>query len=178
MNVKPVGAAVLAAVAAAAIGAGAVTLLDGHRSTQAVTVVDRSAAARTSFPGLAAATGEPSLAGLATAAPAPGTVVSVAGPFDDRFSFRSLVLDRRKVSGSVVVTSDVSEVLDLQVVAGFYSRAGALLGTGTYSFHLDESHATASSVPVEAMPFIVKVPTTLQGKAVSAAVGVSVLVNE
>ena len=178
MQIKPAGAVVLAALAAAAIGAGAVTLLDGRDSTGPANMVNKGTAARTSFPGLTPATDDPTLAGLADASPAAGKVVQVAGPFDDRFSLRSLAFDGRKVSGSVLVTSDVSEVLDLQVIAGFYSRTGALLGTGTYSFHLDESHTTASGVPVETMPFTVKVPASLQGEAVSAAVGVPVLVNE
>ena len=76
------------------------------------------------------------------------------------------------------MTSDVSDLLELEVVAGFYSSAGDLLGTGRFTFHLDESHSTASGVPDEAMRFTIKVPASFQGAAVSAAVGIPVLVNE
>jgi hypothetical protein len=68
----------------------------------------------------------------------------------------------------------------LEALAGFYDRDGALLGTARDVYHLDESteDPTHEGVPDEAHPFRIRVPADLQGRAVSAAVGIPVLVNE
>ena len=80
-----------------------------------------------------------------------------AGPFDDRFLLENLAFDGASVSGAVRVTSDVSAVLDLEVVAGFYDDKGALLGTGRFVHHLvdDGSH---SGAPEELVTFTIAVP--------------------
>jgi hypothetical protein len=141
---------------------------------------DPQTAARTSFPDLQPAVGAPTLASLATLDPAPGSVVEAAGPFDDRYRFQRLRFDGRTVSGTARITSDVSDILELEALAGFYDRDGALLGTARDVYHLDESIAqpTHEGVPDEAHPFRIRVPADLQGRAVSAAVGIPVLVNE
>jgi hypothetical protein len=132
----------------------------------------------TSFPDLPAPTGDPELPGLATAAPAAGTVGRVPGPFDDRFRLAGLRFDGRAVSGGLDVTSDVSDLLELQVLAGFYDARGRLIGQGRFTHHLDEDTHQDSGPPSEHERFSITVPARLRGKAVAAAVGVPVLVNE
>ncbi|MCW2811710.1 MAG: hypothetical protein JWP61_2168 [Friedmanniella sp.] len=141
---------------------------------------DSASAARTSLVGLPAATGEPELASLDTLHPQPGQVVEAAGPFDDRFDLTGLSLTDRAVSGRVLVTSDVSDLLELQVLAGFYDSSGALIGTGRWDYHLDEATASPhdGQTPDEHRVFRIAVPADLAGRAVAAAVGVPVLVNE
>lgn len=175
---KPALAATTSGVAALALAAGAclaVTSDDGAPST----AVRPTSGMVTSFPDLPTPTGDPELAGLRSASPKPGTVARIAGPFDSRFVTRGLAFDGRSVRGAVDITSDVSEVIDLQVLAGFYDASGAYLGQGRWTFHLDEDHeAPHAGPPSEEMAFRVTVPAALAGKAVSAAVGVPVLVNE
>jgi hypothetical protein len=150
----------------------------GLRSTSGAG--DPQAAARTSFPDLQPATGAPTLASLATLEPAAGSVVEAPGPFDDRFRLQRLRFDGTTVSGTATITSDVSDILELEAVAGFYDRAGVLIGTGRDVYHLDESTVDPShaGVPDEAHPISIRVPPELAGRAVSAAVGIPVLVNE
>jgi hypothetical protein len=167
---------VLAVVAAVVLLVGvAAALLLGGRGDAA----DPQAAARTSFPDLTPATAEPTLPGLATLSPAPGSVAQVAGPFDDRFRLEGLGFDGRAVTGTVAVTSDVSDLLELEVLAGFYDRDGTLLGTAREVHHLDESTVAPDheGPPDEDYRFQIKVPDQVRG-AVAAAVGVPVLVNE
>ena len=138
-----------------------------------------SEAARTSLPGLTPATGEPTLASLGGLRPRPGTVAQAAGPFDDRFAFQELTFSKARVRGSVQVSSDVSELLELEVLAGFYDESGRLLGTARHVDHRTEGSgaAHADEGPPSAR-FDIAVPKGLRGATVSAAVGVVVLVNE
>jgi hypothetical protein len=140
---------------------------------------DPRAAARTSFPDLEPGGDEPTLPALATLSPAPGAVVQGAGPFDDRFRLERLAFDGAAVTGTVTVTSDVSELLELEVLAGFYDRDGALVGTAREVHHLDESTADPAheGPPDETYRFRIRVPSDADG-VVAAAVGVPVLVNE
>ena len=101
-----------------------------------------------------------------------GTVVRTAGPFDQRFQLSSFHLERGAVTGTLAVTSDVSELIDLQVMVGFYDRRGSLLGTASYDKHGEGSR------PDEVVHFRVTAPTAARGDAAAAAVGVPVLVNE
>ena len=142
---------------------------------------DPAAAVRTSFPDLQPAAAEPPLAGMAQLSPAPGSVVQAPGPFDDRLVLDGLTLDDRGVHGSALVTSDVSEILEFEAVAGFYDADGRLLGTGRFVHHLDESAvdpAEHTGLPDEREEFSIPFPADLPGTAVSAAVGLPVLVNE
>ena len=163
-------------VAGAALGIGIFVLSP---------TVDRSAgrsssaaAVQVSFPGLVAPTDEPQLAGLDRLRPAPGQVLRADGPFDDRFALDDTGFDGTAVTGTVRVTSDVSAVLELEVVAGFYDATGDLLGTGRFVHHLVETDAGHAPTPEEHIEFTVSVPAALAGQAVAAAVGVPVLVNE
>jgi len=178
MKINPVVAVVLMATTAVAIGAGGTLALSGQEPSAAPKPPNPASAAKTSFPGLAAATGEPDLAGLDTARPHPGRVVRVSGPFDDRFVMKNLAFDRSSVSGVVRITSDVSHVLELQVLAGFYDSKGRLLATNRFVHHLTEEDLEEAGRPNEREEFTIKVPSRLHGRAVAAAVGVPILVNE
>ncbi len=172
-----VGVIVAAIAAAIAVsipaGLGIAALIPGDISNAAAP----AAAVSTSFPGLATPTGEPGLDSIDRARPRPGEVVQAAGPFDDRFVYENLGFDGRAVSGAVRVTSDVSALLELEVVAGFFDDRGTLLGTARYVHHLvdDGSHEGA---PEELQAFTIAVPEGFLGTAASVAVGVPVLVNE
>ena len=137
-------------------------------------------AVATTLPGLAAPMGEPQLASIARLHPTAGAVVPAAGPFDDRFVLQDLRFDGARVSGIVDVTSDVSEVLELQVLAGFYDTNGALLGTDRFVHHLTDDGGTdpATGTPQEHTVFSIAVPAEFAGRAVSVSLGVPVLVNE
>lgn len=140
---------------------------------------DSRAAARTSFPDLEPGADEPTLPALATLSPRPGTVVQAEGPFDDRFRLERLAFDGTAVTGTVVITSEVSALLDLEVLAGFYGRDGALLGTARDVYHLDESTAApgAEGLPAQGYRFRIRVPADARS-AVAVGVGVPVLVTE
>ncbi|MDO5498573.1 MAG: hypothetical protein Q4F67_02710 [Propionibacteriaceae bacterium] len=132
----------------------------------------------TELPGLTPPSGDPDLPSLREAQPRPGEAIRVAGPFDDRFEIDDLTFDGREISGSVRVTSDVSALIDLQVVGGFYDANGQLLGVERWDHHADgEDHDHDAHVE-EATDFAIPVPEAAAGAAVSAAVGVPVLVNE
>ena len=90
-----------------------------------------------------------------------------------------LRFDGQALHAEATVTTDVSDILEFVALAGFYDGKGTLIGTNRYTFHLDETHdQTHSGPPGEAKAFAITVPTPLRGRAVSAAVGVAVLVNE
>ena len=145
-----------------------------------VQTVDRATAARTSFPDLPPAADAPPLPSLTTLSPKPGTVVEASGPFDDRFHFSGLAFDGTTLSGSTEITSDVSEILELETLAGFYDRDGKLIGVARDIYHLDGDHADHEheGKPELTRAFSIRVPKDLAGRAVAAAVGVPVLVNE
>ncbi|MFJ6270347.1 hypothetical protein ACIQG8_10150 [Pseudarthrobacter oxydans] len=171
----------MAALAAASLAVFASAVL-GARAPAPAPGADRvpqaSAAAKTSFPGLASAEGEPDLAGLRTTRPAPGQILRVQGPFDDRIVFEGLAFDGQAATGAVRVTSDVSDLLELQVLAGFYDDRGNLLGSARFVHHLGSDGHGHSGPSEEGEEFSIPVPAGLAPHAVSAAVGVPVLVNE
>ena len=138
---------------------------------------DPATAAQTSFPGLVAASGEPQLAGLRSADPRPGTVGTVAGPFDDRFDLGPLRVRGGVVSGSLHITSDVSDLLELQVLAGFYDARGHFLGTGRFVHHQTEEKQHTGP-PSEDESFVITAPARFRDRVSAAVVGVPVLVNE
>jgi len=189
MPTKQIAALVGTGALVLAVVAGGALALRGDETPEPMSATASQDAMVTSFPDLAAPTGDPELTGLASAAPAAGTVAEVAGPFDGRFRFEHLTLSDRAVSGGVKITSDVSEILDLQVVAGFYDASGALLGERRYTFHLDEAHDHGSAENGHGhgageaetgvhQDFRIAVPPDLRVQTSSAAVGVTVLVNE
>ncbi|MDY7529429.1 MULTISPECIES: hypothetical protein [unclassified Cryobacterium] len=129
------------------------------------------------FAGLTPSTGNPELESLNLVHPSPGTIVAAAGPFDDRFVLEGLTFDGGAVSGAVRVTSDVSDVLDLEVLAGFYDADGVLVGSGRFVHHLSED-TTHTEPPIERQEFTIAVPGDVSGRAVAVSIGVPVLVNE
>lgn len=148
-------------------------------SVRSAPAVDPATAARTTFPDLPAPSGDATLAGLPGLAPSPGSVVQVRGPFDDRFRLTGLRFDGSTLTGTVQVTSDVSELLELEVLAGFYDDQGRLLGTAREVQHADgHSHGPNDGPSAETTAFRIAVPGGLSGRAVAAGVGVPVLVNE
>lgn len=137
---------------------------------------------QTVFPDLTPAPSQTTMPGLLQARPAAGTVVLVDGPFNDRFHIDHLAFDGTQVTGEVVVTSDISEIIDLQVQVGFHDAEGALIGTSTFDHHghgHDEAdHADHVAEDHPKVDFEVVVPAAITGTAVAASVGVPVLVNE
>lgn len=169
-------AAVVTVICAIAGGTATALLSRDTTPTPAAALPDPATAARTSFPARATAA-EPTLPGLATTTPRPGRVASVPGPFDDRLRLSALRLSTAAVTGEVEVISDVSDLLELEVVAGLYDGRGRLLGTARYVHHLDESHLDTGP-PTETERFRIAIPAGLRDRVAAAAVGVPVLVNE
>jgi hypothetical protein len=166
-------------LAAALLAAAAFTLrTPAGPSALATEATPMAAAARTTFPGLVPAAGEPDLPALHTVKPPKGQATQIAGPFDDRLVLENLAFNGSAATGAVRVTSDVSDVLELQVLAGFYDHNGALLGTARFVHHLGSESHNHAGPPEERETFSIAVPAKYLGKAVSAAVGVPVLVNE
>lgn len=155
-------------------------LATGSTADSSASVAAPAPGARVSLPGNVPATGEPELPSLSTLRPRPGSAVQAPGPFDDRFTMAGLRFDGRAVHASATITSDVSDVLEFGALAGFYDARGALIGTGRFTYHNDESvpHEDHAGPPSELETVSITVPKALQGRAVSAAVGVPVLVNE
>lgn len=137
--------------------------------------------ARTVLPGLNTPTGEPTLPALASARPSRGRVLIVEGPFSDRLRFERPSFDGKVVRGELEVVSDVSHLIDLQVQAGFHDASGQLLAVASFTRH-GEAEAGAgqghAAHPGERVAFEIPVPAPFAGRAVSASVGVPVLVNE
>lgn len=169
----------LAVAGLLALGAGAAATAMVDRSDGgAPAPTDVAQVVTTSLPGLSASSTDP---GLAAQHPAPGTVAQAPGPFDDRFTLEGARFDRTGVSATVHITSDVSELMDLQVQVGFYDARGQLLGSSQWEQHGDghtsddEGHI---GPPEQRHPVSVALPAGLSGRAVSAALAVTVLVNE
>jgi hypothetical protein len=169
----------ISAAIAASIVAGFIIGHSRGESLQGAAADKAAPVVKTEFPGLVAPTGDPELPSLARLAPEAGTVALAEGPFDDRFHVNDLVFDGTSVSGSILIDSDVSEVINLEVIAGFYDISGALIGDGR--FVLESNHGSphaSSGAPRESLTFQISVPVANVGRAVSVAVGVPVLVNE
>lgn len=114
----------------------------------------------------------------ATASLASGEVRLVPGPFTDRVRLSGIRLDGATVRGTLAITSDVSDVLALEVRAAFYDASGRLLGTGTFEHADEEPVAGGTHVPSnDGIPFAITADPA--GGAVAAAMlSIPVLVNE
>lgn len=153
---------------AAAVGAAAPAALGGgHRSPTAASAI-RPLSGLPASPAPDAVT-----AALGAQHPRPSTVGRVRGPFDDRLRLTGLALSGHAVSGGLTVTSDVSEILEVEVLAGFYDARGQLLGTASYVRH-GEDFADVN----EHLGFSIRPAPAYAARVASAAVGVPVLVNE
>jgi hypothetical protein len=122
--------------------------------------------ARTALPGIVPARGEPGLPGLRTARPPRGGVARVAGPFDDRFALSRLSFADGRASGVLTVTSDVSDLLELQVVAGFYDADGRLLATRRFVHHGELHEVAVNAAPNETEAFPLRAPGPVRARAV------------
>ena len=109
-------------------------------------------------------------------APAAGVVERAPGPFDDRFDLTGLALRSGTVTGSLAITSDVSDLLVLEVHAAFYGAGGALLGTAVQveREYGEGGHSSAGGL----VPVSIVAPAAYRSRVVSARVFVPVLVNE
>ncbi|GAB2540247.1 hypothetical protein GCM10027167_51350 [Nocardia heshunensis] len=112
----------------------------------------------------------------------PGEVRLTPGPFTDRVRLSGTRLEGATVSGTVAVTSDVSDLLALEVRADFYDVSGHLVGSGRFE-HADGesaagSHAGAGHVPSnDGVAFtITSAPT--DATITAAVLSIPVLVNE
>lgn len=185
MNARNITLAVAAAMVAATVGAAATwALADDPVSTGADQTPVPEAVVQTSFPDQSSVPDEPELAGLEEAGPRPGQVSVLPGPFDDRIRVFALELDQGALTGQVLVTSDVSAVLELQVVAGFYDATGRYVGSGRFIHHEaghehghEEAHEHGGT-PDEHIEFRIAVPRADRDAVRAAAVGVPFLVNE
>lgn len=91
--------------------------------------------------------------------------------------------DKPAVTGHLAITSDVSDVLALELRAAYYDSHGRLLGTGTFQYqeegeaahatdHHEGPHAAGTGIDIT-------VPAEhLTGTPAAAVVSVPVLVNE
>lgn len=136
------------------------------------------------------AAGPPAPPGRLDPVPAPGTVVHGSGPFDDRYGLTVVRLRDRTLTGTLVVTADVSELLDLEVHVACYDRAGGLLGVARQVVHgEDHAHGAADRGAADAhgadehrgdepdadgVPLRLRCPAGVR----SAVLTVPVLVNE
>ncbi len=112
------------------------------------------------------------------AAPVPrGTVGRAAGPFDDRFDLEGTRLAADGVHTRLTVTSDVSDILALEVSAAFYDAAGQLLGTGRV-VRGEQHDETGAHVPDESLDLLVPAAPAYAARVASAVLSVPVLVNE
>ena len=154
----------------------------GQRPAQA----EQAAAPAVTFP---APSGAPAPAATLPKVPAKGEVRLEQGPFTDRVHVTKLALSEQKpsVSGHFAITSDVSDVLALELRAAFYDERGHLVGTGSFQYAEEgEAGEAAHGTPGHAGPraegagldFTAVPKAPLKGKAASAVLSVPVLVNE
>ena len=170
----------MAVTAAAVVIASSIAIGATAMSRTEATPTPPRDAVKTTLPGLTPASGAPELASIRLLHPQPGEVRQAAGPFDDRFAIDDLAFDGTTVRGALRVTSDVSAVLDLEAITGFYDADGAFIGTARFVYHATDDGPVdpVTGTPVESIPFQVAVPAEFAGRAVSASIGVPVLVNE
>ena len=123
----------------------------------------------------------PAPAALLNPAPAAGEVRLEPGPFTDRVALTGLRLDAAAgvVHGHLTITSDVSDVLALDIRAAFYGADGKLLGTGTFHYQEEgdgeeHKHAPATHGGIDIA--VAAAPAT--NGATSAVLSIPVLVNE
>ncbi|WP_405014718.1 hypothetical protein [Kitasatospora sp. NBC_01539] len=116
-----------------------------------------------------------------SAAPRPGEVRLEDGPFTDRVRLTGLKLAADgTVTGHLAVTSDVSDVLALELRAAYYDAAGHLVGTGTLEYQEEEAATGRHDGPRAAGDGIDVTVTGrgLTGTPAAAVLSLPVLVNE
>uniref|UniRef100_A0AAU2V6M3 Lipoprotein n=1 Tax=Streptomyces sp. NBC_00003 TaxID=2903608 RepID=A0AAU2V6M3_9ACTN len=113
---------------------------------------------------------------------AKGEVRLEQGPFTDRVKVMGGALSAGSaVTGHLAVTSDVSELIALELSAAYYDADGKLLGTGSFQYaeedHDDHKGAHTPAAEGKGIDFEVK-PKALTGTPTSAVLSIPVLVNE
>lgn len=174
---KPLVAAGTAGAASLALVAGLWLAASGSDDSPVAEQTPTGPVVQTSL-GLPTPTGDPELPGLRELSPAPDSVGRLVGPFDDRFTTQGVRFDGRALRGRLTVTSDVSEILALQVLGGFYDARGAYLGEARWDFVPPEEGHHEEGHPEESVSFVVPVPAALRTRVASASYGVTNLVNE
>ncbi|MEV4558281.1 hypothetical protein AB0K51_15000 [Kitasatospora sp. NPDC049285] len=103
------------------------------------------------------------------------------GPFTDRVKLTGLSLTGAPaVTGHLTITSDVSDVLALEVHAAYYDATGHLLGTGTFQYQEEEAATGQHTGPRATGEGIdITIPADhLTGTPTGAVLTIPVLVNE
>lgn len=159
------------AVLAALLAAASVTL--AGCSSDAAPAAPRTAGMSQTSPGPTPAAAPAVLDGAVSA----GTVGRAPGPFDDRFGLVGTRLAPDGVQTQLTVTSDVSDLLALEVTAAYYDAAGRLLGTGRV-VRGEQHDASGAHVPDESLDLVVPVQAAWAPRVASAVLAVPVLVNE
>ncbi|MFD9794562.1 hypothetical protein ACFWXK_26855 [Streptomyces sp. NPDC059070] len=146
---------------------------------------EQAAAPAVTFP---APKGAPAPAASLAKIPAKGEVTLEQGPFTDRVRVSALKLTGKPaVTGHFAITSDVSDVLALELRAAFYDERGRLVGTGSFQYAEEgeageAAHGTAGHAAPRAegagIDFTAVPKSPLTGTPASAVLSVPVLVNE
>lgn len=125
-------------------------------------------------------TANPAPTTLATPPPA-GTVARRSGPFDDRYELRDPALTAGVASARLVVTSDVSALITVELAADFYDEVGRLLGSASAIYSEDEGGESTPKVPhaeLDGVPLTVAADPAWRAKVASVVLSVPSLVNE
>ncbi|WP_327280404.1 MULTISPECIES: hypothetical protein [unclassified Streptomyces] len=147
-------------------------------------------------PGKPAGSAVPVAMPAPSGAPAPAAVLAPPakagevrveqGPFTDRVQLTALALapaGKPGVTGHLAITSDVSDVLSLDLRAAYYDADGRLLGTGTFHYQEEGADAPAGDhhdgprAAGDGIDFTVPAEQ-LTGTPASAVLSLPVLVNE
>ncbi|WP_405020012.1 hypothetical protein OHV05_27290 [Kitasatospora sp. NBC_00070] len=165
--------------AAAALAALALTLAVGCSASSDDAPVQTPSVAAVALPAPREA---PAPAAVLASPAAAGQVRLEEGPFTDRIKFTGLALapQATAVTGHLAITSDVSDVLVLEVRAAFYDAAGRLLGSGSFQYQEEEATGTShDDRRAEGAGIDFTVPATgVTGTPAGAVLTVPVLVNE
>ncbi|WP_157514069.1 hypothetical protein [Nocardia concava] len=126
-------------------------------------------------PAAAPRTAEPPAAAVSVA---PGEVRLSPGPFTDRVRLSGTRLEGATVRGTLAITTDVSDVLALELNAAFYDAGGRLVGTGTFAHADEEPVSGGPHVPSnDGISFaITSAPS--DASVAAAVLSIPVLVNE
>ncbi|MFJ8040814.1 hypothetical protein ACIRBX_09955 [Kitasatospora sp. NPDC096147] len=110
----------------------------------------------------------------------PGEVRLEPGPFTDRVKLERLTLDKGSaVGGHLTITSDISDVLALELRAAFYDQQGQLAGTGTFHYQEEESEGAHLGPRAAEGGIDFSIPAEkLTSSPVTAVLSLPVLVNE
>lgn len=105
--------------------------------------------------------------------PDPGTVTLIEGPFTARVHLDGLTLVDGRLTGTLDVVSDVSELLALELDAAWYDADGALVGSSRTVVDPATAEQFHTVDGIADLPFDIPTPG-----AVSATLAIPVLVNE